>query len=96
MKEVAYDPSLLDDHWVFDTLPGDEFDPSGLDPALRERLIDAVEALPEDERAVVECFFWGRMTKTEMAELIGRSRQSVHDVLNRAIEMLREALGEEE
>ncbi|HEX7099331.1 MAG TPA: sigma factor-like helix-turn-helix DNA-binding protein [Acidimicrobiia bacterium] len=90
MKEVPYDPSFLDDRWVFDTLPGETVE--GIDPELRERLIDAVESLLEDERAVIECFFWGRYSKTEIAELIGRSRQSVHDVLNRALEQLRTAL----
>ena len=92
MKEIPFDPSLFDDPWLFDEIPGLS-EPSQMDPELIERIKDVVEALPEDERAVVECLVWGQMTKIETGRLLGRSRQSVHDVMKRAIKTLVEELG---
>ncbi len=83
MKEIPFDPGLIDDPWVFDKIPGLP-DPA-FDPELAERIKDAVEALPKDERAVVECLIWGQMTKIETGKLLHRSRQSVHDVFKRAL-----------
>ncbi len=91
MREIPFDPGLLDDPWVFDDIPG-LADPT-LDPERVEQIKDAVEALPEDERAVVECLIWGQMTKIETGRLLGRSRQSVHDVFKRAVKTLLEELG---
>ncbi len=92
MKEIPFDPDLIDDPWVFDEIPGfDEV--SLLDPETIEQIKTAVEALPKDERAVVECLVWGQMTKVETGRLLGRSRQSVHDVMKRAIVTLVEKLG---
>ncbi len=93
MKEIPFDPDLIDDPWVFNEIPGlDEF--SSLDPETIEQIKTAVESLPKDERAVVECLIWGQMTKVETGRLLGRSRQSVHDVMKRAIVTLVEKLGE--
>jgi RNA polymerase sigma factor (sigma-70 family) len=64
-----------------------------LDPAIVERIKDAVEALPDDERAVIECLVWGQMSKVEVGELLGKTRQFVYEVEKRAHQMLREALG---
>jgi RNA polymerase sigma factor (sigma-70 family) len=75
---------------MFDLIPG--VDESSLDPIFVERIKDAVENLPEDERTVVECLVWGSMTKVEVAEMLGRSRQSVHDVYKRAVVSLRAEL----
>ncbi len=93
MKEIPFDPDLIDDPWVFDEIPGFD-DVSLLDPETIEQVKTAVEALPKDERAVVECLVWGQMTKVETGRLLGRSRQSVHDVMKRAIVTLVERLGE--
>ncbi len=92
MKEIPFDPGLIDDPWVFSEIPGLSQDT--MDPRLIERIQDAVEALPEDERAVVECLVWGQMTKIETGRLLGRSRQSVHDVMKRAVKLLVEELGD--
>ena len=91
MKEIPFDPGLIDDPWVFDEIPGLDF--PTLDPETAERIKTAVEALPKDERAVVECLVWGQMTKVETARLLGRSRQSVHDVMKRAYATLVVELG---
>ena len=93
MKEIPFDPGLIDDPWVFDEIPGLS-EPTQLDPKLVDRIKDAVEALPEDERAVVECLVWGQMTKIETGRLLGRSRQSVHDVMKRAIKTLTKELAD--
>ncbi len=92
MKEIPFDPELIDDPWVFDEIPG--FADVPMDPKMALRIVDAVESLPEDERAVVECLIWGQMTKVEVAETLGRSRQSVHDVAKRAYEKLAKQLGD--
>lgn len=57
-----------------------------------DRIIDAVEALPEMERSIVECIVWGRMSKVEAAATLGVSRSYVHKVWRRAKELLACAL----
>ncbi len=91
MKEIPFDPDLIDDPWVFDEIPG--LDIPSLDPEVADRIKTAVEALPKDERDVVECLVWGQMTKVETGRLLGRSRQSVHDVMKRASATLIKELG---
>jgi RNA polymerase sigma factor (sigma-70 family) len=90
LREIPFDPEAFEDPWMFDEIPGLGSD--GLEWVLSERIKDAVEDLPEDERAVVEMLFWGQSTKVEVAEALGRSRQSVHDLLRRALVSLRSAL----
>ena len=58
----------------------------------RARIIDAVEALPEMDRAVVECLVWGGMTKVEGADTLGISRSYVHKIWRRARDRLRDVL----
>lgn len=58
----------------------------------RDRIVDAVEALPEMDRAVVECLVWGGMTKVECAETLGISRSYVHKIWRRARDKLRDVL----
>ena len=58
----------------------------------RDRILDAVEALPEMDRAVVECLVWGGMTKVECAETLGISRSYVHKIWRRARDKLRDVL----
>tara|TARA_B100000287_G_scaffold180524_1_gene170571 strand:+ start:3707 stop:3958 length:252 start_codon:yes stop_codon:yes gene_type:complete len=58
----------------------------------KESIIEAVEALPEQDRAVVECLIWGGMTKVECAELLGISRSYVHKIWRRARETLKSVL----
>lgn len=86
MRELTFDPDLFDDGFFAEAFVEDG------DSDLAERIKDAVEALPEAERDVVECLMWGQMTKTATAELLGRPRQSVHDAWLRAVDTLREAL----
>lgn len=89
MKETPVDPALIDDPWLFG--PGVE-DPGGLDWNTIELIKDAVEDLPEIERAVMECLFWGQMTKVETAAALGITRQTVHDAERRAKPKLQKAL----
>ena len=91
MKEIPFDPEFIDDPWIFDTIPGLESDDQ-LPEEFVEWIRDAVETLPDDQRDVVELVIWGQMTKVEIAAELGRSRQSVHDVLNRAFKNLRKEL----
>ena len=88
MKELPFDPALIDDRWIFDLpVPSSDFDPN-----VAERIKDAVESLPQIERDVIECLVWGQMTKVEVAETLGVSRQTVHDVYRRAALKLAKAL----
>ena len=42
-----------------------------------DRFHDLVEALPEDERAVVDCLFVGELTQEETAQVLGVSLRTV-------------------
>lgn len=93
MKEIPFDPEHIDDPWFLETIPGfDDYDQ--LSPEVVERIKDAVEALPQDERDVVELVVWGQMSKVDIAVELGRSRQSVHDVLGRGLRRLRTILAD--
>ena len=85
-RELTFDPAHFDDGFLTPAFLKET------DEDLYDRIVDAVEALPEPEREVVELVVWGQYTKTEAAAILGRSRQSVHDVWLRALDKLREAL----
>jgi len=60
----------------------------------QDGLIDAVEALPELERAVVELLIWGGYTKVEAAKMLDISRSYVHKLWRRARGILKEQLSD--
>lgn len=88
MREIDFDPKILEAEE--DTLPlvGD------LAPEVVERIRDAVEALPEPERSVIECMVWGGERQIEVASRLGFSRSHVRRLFLRAQETLKEALGD--
>lgn len=85
-RELTFDPAHFDDGFLSPAYLEE------VDRALYDKIVDAVESLPDVERDIVELTMWGRYTKTEAAGILGRSRQSVHDAWLRALDMLREVL----
>ncbi|MDG3008401.1 sigma-70 family RNA polymerase sigma factor [Paludisphaera mucosa] len=58
-----------------------------------KRMLDAIDALPEDEREVLELVMIHGMTHEEAAAVIGSSTKTVQRRLNRARHVLVETLG---
>ena len=59
----------------------------------RARLLKALDGLPADQRDVLMWRFFGDLTPTETAILMGRSTEAVRSLQHRAILSLRELLG---
>lgn len=60
----------------------------------RERLLDAVNGLREEERLVIACRFFLELSEEETAAALGIARGTVKSRLSRALERLRAHLGE--
>lgn len=66
---------------------------SFLEPCLEtERLQEAIQSLPERERAIIEQTFFGGSTEREIAEELGVAAAVVHRLKKRALQHLREIL----
>ena len=61
----------------------------------RERLLAAVEALPDDQRDAIACRYLLGLTEAETAAALGVRAGTVKSRLSRALARLREDLGEE-
>lgn len=61
-----------------------------------ERLLAAVEALPEEHRDAVACRYLLELSEEETAAALGIRKGTVKSRLSRALARLRETLGEEE
>ena len=66
---------------------------SGLSPDAR-RMLDAIVALPEDEREVFELVAIQGLTHTEAATVVGVSEKTVQRRLNRARALLAQRLAD--
>lgn len=86
MLEIPLDPEWLT---ILDWGQGQD---DGPDPALVERLLDAIEALPEPLRDVVNGVFYEQVSKQELATRAGVSPPEVNRRLKRALVLLKEAL----
>ena len=60
-----------------------------------DEIVEIFEALPDLDRAVVECLIWGGMTKVEVSKMLGISRSYVHKIWRRAREDLRTKLSDD-
>lgn len=69
MRELPYDPEILAEY------PNPEPDLPDLERL--DRVSDAVEQLPQQQRTVVELLVWGKYTKAQVAEELGCSRSYV-------------------
>lgn len=68
-------------------------DRHALRSAERERVLAAVRTLPDRQRQVVVLRYLEELPPSEVAELLGISREAVASSLNRALESLRRKLG---
>jgi RNA polymerase sigma-70 factor (ECF subfamily) len=79
---------------VSDALLGFVAADSTLDDVLvRTEVREALAALPEAQREVIELVFWGGLTRREVADQLQLPLGTVHTRLRLAMEKLREALG---
>ncbi|HEU5211961.1 MAG TPA: sigma-70 family RNA polymerase sigma factor [Gaiellaceae bacterium] len=60
----------------------------------RRRLLDAVEALRDDDRLVISCRYFLELSEEETAAALGIARGTVKSRLSRALERLRAQMGE--
>jgi RNA polymerase sigma-70 factor (ECF subfamily) len=60
----------------------------------RRQLLDAVEALREDDRLVISCRYFLELTEEETAAALGIARGTVKSRLSRALDRLRAQIGE--
>jgi RNA polymerase sigma-70 factor (ECF subfamily) len=67
-----------------------------LDSERRSELLEAVERLPEADRIAIACRYFLDLSEAEMAAALGCARGTVKSRLSRALERLRDELGEEE
>ena len=81
-REIPYDPQIL-----AQILPA----PPGFSEGY-ERVVEAVESLPEPQRDVLELYFWGRFSLREIGEQLGLARSSVFDIKAKALVALQEVL----
>ena len=66
-----------------------------LDSERRERLLGAIERLPEQAREAIACRYLLELTEEETAAALGCARGTVKSRVSRALGRLREELGEE-
>jgi RNA polymerase sigma-70 factor (ECF subfamily) len=59
-----------------------------------ERLVEAVENLPDDQRTAVELHHLQQCSFKETARRMGKTRSSVTSLVNRGVKAIRKALGE--
>lgn len=59
---------------------------------LAARVVDALAALPEDQRRVIELHHFGGQTLTEIGEQLGRTKGAVAGLLHRGLAKLRDEL----
>jgi len=95
----------LDDLWTFADPEGGSGqisvletirDPSAVDPEaeahtaeLKDRLADAIEALPERERLVVALYYYENLTLREIGEILGVTESRVSQIHTKAVLSLR-------
>lgn len=66
---------------------------SEAEPAMTERLLDAIRELPEREREILWLTYWEELSAAEVAVVIGASEGAVWTRLNRLRSRLRPLLG---
>jgi RNA polymerase sigma factor FliA len=96
----------LDDLWTIADPDGGQVslidtirDPNAIDPqaeidaaALKDRLAEAIESLPERERLVVALYYYENLTLREIGEVIGVTESRVSQLHTKAVLGLRAAL----
>jgi len=83
---------------LLDTLPDrDAPNPEQLvdQSELRDRIADAIAALPEREKLVVALYYYENLTLREIGEVLGVTESRVSQLHTKAVLRLRSKLGEE-
>ena len=65
-----------------------------VDVEVRDRVRDAVEALPERERLVIEALYYERLSQRQAADRYGIARRTIVNRRDRAVRRLAEMLSE--
>ena len=86
--EIIFDPAVMENILIHE----DRY--FATEETRLDRVLEAVEALDEPHRAVVELIVWGRHSKIDVAEILGYSRQHIHSLWDEAQAVLKEELGE--
>lgn len=97
LRDVAsVDPDVSPDDPRDERFSASTQDPSAdaVNQELRDRIDEAIEALPERRRAVFELCFLQDLTYKEAAEALGITRKTVENHMGLALRDLREALTE--
>jgi RNA polymerase sigma-70 factor (ECF subfamily) len=76
-----------------DLIPAPASSDSGLSPDCR-RMIEVIEALPEEEREVFDLVRIQGLTQVEAAEILGTAVKTVKRRLDRGLRLLTERLGD--
>ncbi len=84
-EELAYIPGSPDDDPLFQCMQGE----------MRQRLADAVEALPERERMVLTLYYFEELSMKEIGLTLGVVESRVSQIHTAAVVRLRAALGVE-
>jgi RNA polymerase sigma factor for flagellar operon FliA len=84
-EEIAYIPSSPEEDPLFQCLQGE----------MRQRLIDAIEDLPEKERMVLTLYYYEELTMKEIGQTLGVVESRVSQIHTAAVGRLRAALGRE-
>lgn len=92
MSELFFDPDLLERWGGLVGLGYTEPDSDPVDPELVDRLRDAIDALPAEEREAVNGVFYEGVHKTEVARRLGVSRYHVDRYLEKALRRLSDAV----
>lgn len=82
--ELSYLPGNDDDQPLFQCLKGE----------LKQRLIDAIEDLPEKERTVVSLYYHEELTMKEIGQVLGVVESRVSQIHSSAVVKLRVALAD--
>jgi RNA polymerase sigma factor for flagellar operon FliA len=83
---------------LLDTLPDrDAPDPQALvdQGELRDRIADAIAALPEREKLVIALYYYENLTLREIGEVLGVTESRVSQLHTKAVLRLRSKLGTE-
>jgi len=81
-EELAYIPGSPEDDPLFLCLKGE----------LKQRLIDAIEGLPEKERMVLTLYYYEELTMKEIGQTLGVVESRVSQIHSSAVVRLRVAL----
>jgi RNA polymerase sigma factor for flagellar operon FliA len=88
LEDIGFDEDFLDTHVVGGADPFQRLH----DRSMRERLVRAVQTLPEREKQVMDMYYESSMTLREIASVFGVTESRICQLHARAVRRLRETL----